>query len=553
MMSIQENIHKHMNTFCLEIGSKHCGSPELDKAGEYVQEYFSSLGLDTVREEMPVVGWDYRGFKLWNVTDNREVPAATACYFSNSVEIYDTLLWITEDNLAELDTLDVTGRLCMVAVWYDMGNVFGYNGLAEKLDRKGAAGAIFLNRIHSQLAPSTKIERSPFLEKLGVAAVAHEGAIYIANHPNDTYFLKVDADKFDGSSFNVIGRLGNGPRKGVIGAHYDTAPLIQGAGDDISGTVTLMELARLWKEKYPKGIEGWTLDFAAFTGEEYIPDFLPIGSGDYVQRHKEENIQFLLNIDDSSPFYSHFDLVVGRGNKLPKLDTRRKIVASDFSGDDKSFNAIGVPTVWLAARKLFNELHTPLDDLSHTDFASIERQISEYDDLLTQLTDLDRWAAKEKGTLTIRPAAEADRERMAEIGIAAWKPIYEGYEKQLGSELFHQFYPDPAARKRRNVLHEAEILPCFVGEIEGKIVAFASCRIEGTVGEIMGNAVDPAYAGCGYGGRMQEYLLDYMRGQGCTHAVVETGLDEAHAPARRAYEKNGFTKNLPSVKYFRKL
>lgn len=553
MNSLQENLRRHMNRLCLEIGSKHCGSPELDRAGAYVEEQLGACGLATLREEMPVVGWDYRSFTLWNVTDNRQVPAASACYFSNSVEIYDTLLWITDENIFDIDKMNVKGRLCMIGAWHNLAYISGYNGLAEKLDRMGAAGAIFLNKNHCQLTPSTKMERSPFLDSLGAAVVAQEGAIYIANHPDDTYFLKIDANKFDSKSFNVIGRLGNGPRKGVIGAHYDTAPLIQGAGDDISGTVILLELARMTAEQFPNGIDGWTLDFVAFTGEEYVPDFLPIGSGDYVRRHKNENIKFLLNIDDLSPFYSYLELELGRAGMLPKLETGRNVLASGFSGDDKSFNAIGVPTVWLVARKLYNELHTASDNLTHTDYKLIEEATGEYYDLLSQLTDLERWAKKEKETLKIRPVCESDRDRVADIGIRAWKPIYDGYQKQLGDELFGVFYENPAERKLRNILHEMQDLPFFVGELDGKVVAFASCSIEGKVGEIMGNAVDPEFAGCGYGGEMQRYVLSYMKEQGCTHAVVETGLDEAHAPARHAYEKNGFEKKLPSVKYFRKL
>ena len=34
---------------------------------------------------------------------------------------------------------------------------------------------------------------------------------------------------------------------------------------------------------------------------------------------------------------------------------------------------------------------------------------------------------------------------------------------------------------------------------------------------------------------------------------VTTGADDAHAPARRAYEKAGFEKSLSSVTYYKKL
>ena len=46
---------------------------------------------------------------------------------------------------------------------------------------------------------------------------------------------------------------------------------------------------------------------------------------------------------------------------------------------------------------------------------------------------------------------------------------------------------------------------------------------------------------------------DAMRAAGMTFCKVATGLDDAHAPARRAYEKAGFDKSVPSITYYRTL
>ena len=40
-----------------------------------------------------------------------------------------------------------------------------------------------------------------------------------------------------------------------------------------------------------------------------------------------------------------------------------------------------------------------------------------------------------------------------------------------------------------------------------------------------------------------------MRAEGMKIITVNTGLDEGHAPARRAYERAGFTAPLESVTY----
>jgi ribosomal protein S18 acetylase RimI-like enzyme len=68
--------------------------------------------------------------------------------------------------------------------------------------------------------------------------------------------------------------------------------------------------------------------------------------------------------------------------------------------------------------------------------------------------------------------------------------------------------------------------------------------------EIIG--VDPDYQRRGIATRLTETALEHMRDRGMDIAVVETGGDPGHAPARAAYEASGFTP-LSIVRYFRLL
>ena len=73
------------------------------------------------------------------------------------------------------------------------------------------------------------------------------------------------------------------------------------------------------------------------------------------------------------------------------------------------------------------------------------------------------------------------------------------------------------------------------------------------IGEIGNNAVHPDLRGQGIGPRMYQYAFDRLRERGMRYVKVGTGGDPAHAPARRAYEKAGFTIQLPGVEYYREL
>lgn len=72
------------------------------------------------------------------------------------------------------------------------------------------------------------------------------------------------------------------------------------------------------------------------------------------------------------------------------------------------------------------------------------------------------------------------------------------------------------------------------------------------MGEIYMVAVDPDFQGQGIGTALIEVALTSMKDAGMSIAMVETGGDDGHAPARRTYEKVGFGL-LPIARYFKKL
>ena len=89
----------------------------------------------------------------------------------------------------------------------------------------------------------------------------------------------------------------------------------------------------------------------------------------------------------------------------------------------------------------------------------------------------------------------------------------------------------------------------------GHVVAFVTFRMQKDkgLGLIGNNAVAPEAQGKGIGTLMYSYVLGLFRAEGLRFATVGTGLDEGHAPARRAYEKAGFDIQQPTVTYYQYL
>jgi len=157
----------------------------------------------------------------------------------------------------------------------------------------------------------------------------------------------------------------------------------------------------------------------------------------------------------------------------------------------------------------------------------------------------------------IRPARVEDAEAAGDLAARAWESVYEGRRGLLGEGIFSAAYPDWQAEKRRQVLEHIREHPeeALVTELDGRVVGFITWHPwpRGSVGEIGNNAVAPEAQGRGIGAAQCRRVLGLLAERGFSVAVVATGLDEAHAPARRMYQKAGFGPSFPSVHYFQSL
>ncbi len=88
----------------------------------------------------------------------------------------------------------------------------------------------------------------------------------------------------------------------------------------------------------------------------------------------------------------------------------------------------------------------------------------------------------------------------------------------------------------------------------GSPVGFVAVKLHvaDRMGKIYMIAVDPDVQGHGIGTALTAFALDWMQDAGMSIAMVETGGDPGHAPARYTYQKVGF-ELLPIARYFKKL
>jgi len=157
----------------------------------------------------------------------------------------------------------------------------------------------------------------------------------------------------------------------------------------------------------------------------------------------------------------------------------------------------------------------------------------------------------------IRPYRPEDLATVVDIANRAWQPIYDMYLETYGESLFATVIPDRMTCKGAQVESHCQAHPdgILVCEVEGRVVGFVTFRLNERdgVGEIGNNAVDPDCGLKGIGQQMYRAALDCFRARGMAFAKVGTGLDWAHAPARRAYERAGFNISHQNVTYWQEL
>jgi ribosomal protein S18 acetylase RimI-like enzyme len=156
----------------------------------------------------------------------------------------------------------------------------------------------------------------------------------------------------------------------------------------------------------------------------------------------------------------------------------------------------------------------------------------------------------------VRRLVDTDLDAVVALSLAAWAPVFASLEEQLGSAIFRTIYPDwrrtQAAAVRavcvdpENEVWVADAGDGAVGFVAVGVVAEDAAR----AGEIHMIAVDPGHQHAGVGTALMRQALAAAEAHGVELAVIATGGDPGHAPARALYERFGF-RPLPGVRYYR--
>ncbi|MCG8590917.1 MAG: GNAT family N-acetyltransferase [Proteobacteria bacterium] len=158
--------------------------------------------------------------------------------------------------------------------------------------------------------------------------------------------------------------------------------------------------------------------------------------------------------------------------------------------------------------------------------------------------------------MQIEPYDSSKLAAIVDLSLRAWEPVFESIASVMDPEVYREHHPDWRVTQREAVQAtcQAEDVHVWVATEDSQTVGFVALKLhtEDKMGEIYMIAVDPEFQRRSIAKALTEHSLAWFKDAGMTTAMVDTGGDPGHEPARRTYESAGF-RALPIARYFKKV
>ena len=360
-----ENAYEHLRVLTTEIGPRHGGSKNEAQAARYIRDHFKSLGLKTRLQRYPIYSFENASGRL-AIPGGGEIPCIPIPISATTSPrgITRSTVFLEGNDAVHLDE-DVRDK---IVVMFDSFredlqrrfNAYGPAGLVSIQTRPGMAHLRKPGHAHS----NRKLGSVP-----SVLLTLEDGLELVKNMPEKLTIKVSTYEERVTNGYNVIADLnGSFPDDEVlvVCAHYDSVWAGPGAFDNGAGAASVMELARVYKEKGSRR----NLRFIAFGGEEmgcwgsksYVKklhdtdtaakknkDFERDGLRSELDLHR-----FLINLDMMGPLYGTSiaeilgDNDIAASVRLLANELRYAIAIREnvvYSSDNMAFNYAGIPSL----------------------------------------------------------------------------------------------------------------------------------------------------------------------------------------------------------------
>lgn len=301
-------IDEHVEVLCEQIGPRWASSAEEYQAVKYLREQFAQAGLaDAVLEEFELSTWAYHRAEATVGDVAIDLLPYNRC---PPCDLQAPIVHAGYGTEHEIDR--VRGQLKgSIAVMHLALEPFTAPSPPNvRLEALGDAGARAVVAIDAKDGRRMEYHnggdwREPETAELALPTVttSREHGALLQKWANEGRQVKlaVESRFYQASAHNVVASI-PGTRwpqeRLVLGGHHDTVYGAPGGNDNASGTIAVLETARVLAGlKSALGVEpGMSLCFATYSAEEQTFQ----GSSEYVRQHCVEKPRLAINLDELS-------------------------------------------------------------------------------------------------------------------------------------------------------------------------------------------------------------------------------------------------------------
>ncbi len=348
-----------------DLGSRFAGSSSGRAARDFILERFKTYGLGDPRTDaFDLLIWT-RGtcnVRILSPVERTLRSAISLVYSPNADHLHGQVIDCgigSEQDFAKHPEGALKGQIAMVTTANPENRPSIHR--REKYGRAVAAGAsafIYVNHKPGLLAETGSLRPGKIAE-IPALGLSYEEGWELARwckRGKVEVEIGIRNDTAQGQGYHVVGQVkGESDETIVVGAHYDGHDISQGAMDDATGTILILELARIlapMKNQFQR-----TIRLIAFDAEELGV----LGSQEYVnaQRGDLGNVALMINLDGAAgPVASHGFLT----NGFQDTEALIKSYAKDFgyplslkdrvvtASDNFPFFMEGIPALCMSAR-----------------------------------------------------------------------------------------------------------------------------------------------------------------------------------------------------------
>ncbi len=285
--------YRLLETMTTRHGPRLAGTEGNARSMDLLEQELNSLGLETRRESYTIPGWTRLSDRVTLISPlERPLRVAALGYVDRHEPLEAGLAFIESSDLDQLDSEFLRGKVALVApnIKYSQDN---YERLAEEF---GALGVLLINRVSGGQLLARVSNHDGDTPPFPIYSITVEEGRWMQRQLEDGMDVRVRLETRSESSEvtveNLVATLpGTSDQKIIVGGHFDSWDLGQGAMDNGLGIAQLFDTARLLQAH--SSTNEHTIEIVWFNAEEWGL----WGSRDYVERHDLEPVRVMVNLD----------------------------------------------------------------------------------------------------------------------------------------------------------------------------------------------------------------------------------------------------------------